>query len=181
NLRASRKSGNLKAFVMWCSSMMFQPSTCASRAASSSPLSRGTPPRQGTHVLAASSDIVEAILPLVPRDKFGFGRSCLSEAMIESLRRSRFRNRSTPSTYKGSPRGTPRETGLKVLQGYKPLQRLRRAQEPGQPSRLLLTPKKTIGVFVPGSKPQLCVIDVDVGLSQAGMLLARSRRIGAEV
>jgi hypothetical protein len=27
NLRASRKSGNLKAFVMWCSSMTFQPST----------------------------------------------------------------------------------------------------------------------------------------------------------
>src|SRR5215831_5752036 len=50
---------------MWCSSMMFQPSTCVSRAASSSPLSGGTPPRQGTHVLAARSDIVEVILPLV--------------------------------------------------------------------------------------------------------------------
>src|SRR5712692_9674231 len=63
NLRASRKSGNLKLFVMWCSSMTLQPSTCFSRAASSSPLSGGTPPRQGTHVLAASSDIVERILP----------------------------------------------------------------------------------------------------------------------
>src|SRR6266571_4981155 len=60
---ALRKSGNLKVFVMWCSSMTFQPSTCVSRAASSSPLSGGTPPRQGTHVLAARSDIVEVILP----------------------------------------------------------------------------------------------------------------------
>src|SRR5216684_258349 len=31
---------------------------------SSSPLSGDTPPRQGTHVLAARSDIVEVILPL---------------------------------------------------------------------------------------------------------------------
>src|SRR6266699_2832345 len=63
NLRASRKSGNLKVFVMWCSSMTFQPPTCVSRAARSTPLSGGTPPRQGTHVLAARSDIVEVILP----------------------------------------------------------------------------------------------------------------------
>src|SRR6266481_7422702 len=63
NVRAPRKSGNVKVFVMWCSSMMFQPCTCVSIAASSSPLSGGTPPRQGTHVLAARSDIVKLILP----------------------------------------------------------------------------------------------------------------------
>src|SRR6266478_5758812 len=64
NLRASRKSGNLKAFVMWCSAMTFHPSTCLSRAASSSPLSGGTPPRHGTQVLVARSDIATAILAL---------------------------------------------------------------------------------------------------------------------
>src|SRR5713101_9524942 len=63
NLSASRKSGNLKVFVRWCSSMTFQPSTCLSTVASSSPLSGGTPPRQGTHVLAARSDILGMILP----------------------------------------------------------------------------------------------------------------------
>src|SRR5713226_5787086 len=64
NLRASRKSGNLKLLVMWCSSMTFHPSTCFSRAASSSPLSGGTPRRHGTHVLVARSDITTAILAL---------------------------------------------------------------------------------------------------------------------
>src|SRR5713101_6353551 len=43
--------------------MMFHPSTCFWSREISSPLSGGTPPRQGTHVLAARSDIVEVILP----------------------------------------------------------------------------------------------------------------------
>src|SRR5260370_28817832 len=46
--------------------MTFQPCTCVSRAASSAPLSGDTPPRQGTHVLAARSDIVEVILLPAP-------------------------------------------------------------------------------------------------------------------
>src|SRR6266849_4734904 len=62
NFSASRKSGNLKVFVMWCSSMTFQPFTCFSSAASSSPFNGGTPPRQGTQVLVARSDITTAIL-----------------------------------------------------------------------------------------------------------------------
>src|SRR6266404_1566598 len=57
NLRASRKSGNLKAFVRWCSSITFHPPTCFCREASSSPLSGGTPPRQGTQALVARSGI----------------------------------------------------------------------------------------------------------------------------
>ena len=57
------KVGNVKVFVMWCSSITFHLSTCFSTVASSSPLSGGTPPRQGTHVLAARSDILGMILP----------------------------------------------------------------------------------------------------------------------
>ena len=53
-----------KVFVMWCSSITLQPSTCLCKAMSSSPLSGGTPPRQGTLVLAARSDIVGMILAL---------------------------------------------------------------------------------------------------------------------
>src|SRR6266702_5418584 len=64
NLRASRKSGNLNAFVMWCSSKTFHPSTCFCKAASSSPLSGGTPPRHGTQVLLARSNITDTILSL---------------------------------------------------------------------------------------------------------------------
>src|SRR5712692_7199360 len=64
NLRASRKSGNLKAFVMWCSSITFHPSTCFCREASSSPCSGGTLPRHGTQVLVARSDIIATILAL---------------------------------------------------------------------------------------------------------------------
>src|SRR5712692_10303510 len=64
NLRASRKSGNLKAFVMWCSSITFHPSTCFCREASSSPLRGGTPPRHETHVLVTRSDITATILAL---------------------------------------------------------------------------------------------------------------------
>jgi len=62
NLRASRKLGNLKAFVMWCSSITFHPSTCFCRRASSSPLRGGTPPRHEMHVLVARSDITAIIL-----------------------------------------------------------------------------------------------------------------------
>src|SRR6267143_5646168 len=64
NFSASRKSGNLNAFVMWCSSMTLQPSTCFCNEASSSPLSGATPPRHETHVLVARSDITTAILAL---------------------------------------------------------------------------------------------------------------------
>src|SRR5260370_4195737 len=64
NLRASRKSGNLKAFVMWCSSITFHPSTCFCREASSSPLRGGTPPRHETHVLVTRSEITATILAL---------------------------------------------------------------------------------------------------------------------
>src|SRR5208337_325691 len=42
---------------------MFHPSTCFWSVERSSPLSGGTPPRQGTHILAARSDIVEVIVP----------------------------------------------------------------------------------------------------------------------
>ena len=44
--------------------MTFQPFTCFSSAVSSSPLSGSTPPRHGTHVLVARSDITTAILAL---------------------------------------------------------------------------------------------------------------------
>ena len=53
-----------KVFVMWCSSITLQPSTCLCKATSSSPLSGGTPPRQSTHVLAARLDILRMILAL---------------------------------------------------------------------------------------------------------------------
>src|SRR5260370_33246505 len=45
--------------------MMFHPSTCFCSSDSSSRLSGGTPPRQGTHVLAPRLDILELILPSV--------------------------------------------------------------------------------------------------------------------
>src|SRR5215467_8252169 len=64
NLSASRKLGNLKVFVMWCSSITLHPSTCFCKATSSSPLSGGTPPRHGTHALAERSNILEMILAL---------------------------------------------------------------------------------------------------------------------
>src|SRR2546425_5319852 len=64
NVRAPRKSGNVKVFVMWCPSITFHPSTCLCKEASSSPLSGGTPPRHGTQALAARSDITTAILAL---------------------------------------------------------------------------------------------------------------------
>jgi len=60
----SRKLGNLKAFVMWCSSKTFQPFHCFPRVASSLPWSGGISPRHGTHVLVASSDVTTTILAL---------------------------------------------------------------------------------------------------------------------
>src|SRR5438876_1517266 len=47
--------------------MMFLPSTCYRSRESAPPFSGGTPPRQGTQVLAARSDIVGVILRLVDR------------------------------------------------------------------------------------------------------------------
>ena len=60
----SAKIGKLEGLRMWCSSTTFQPSTCFSRAASSSLFSGGTPSRHGTHVLVARSDMVRPILAL---------------------------------------------------------------------------------------------------------------------
>src|SRR5712692_427923 len=49
---------------MWCSSITFHPSTCSCREPSCSPFNGGTPPRHGTQVLVARSDMVGSILAL---------------------------------------------------------------------------------------------------------------------
>src|SRR5438128_2527329 len=60
---AMRKSGKVKVRVMWCSFTAFHSGTSCRIRFSSLPFIGGTPPRQGTQVFAAKSDIQKSSQP----------------------------------------------------------------------------------------------------------------------